>query len=259
MADPGCYVYAPEEERLRDRVDRDGKVTDVFPSSEVSGRQLALVSWDGENIEAVAVMSVGGRVAAYKARVRFSNFFEFDPISLTDLASRLPAADRARFERVIDGGQVGAKTTEALQKALVQHYPAAAKSWEMAAKEAVRTPPVLWPDAREPVVAYEREAVGLALQIAGIDRQDVMSEWDGDTEAPFLQGLTEFRVYEDAAIVNDSQVFGSWQALAPSVIALRVLSPMAAGSRSSTPTARPSRTRWGATSSTTPPITTPTS
>lgn len=218
MSNVGCYLYAPEEERLRDRVDRDGKVTDVFPSSEVSGRQLALVSWDAENIEAVAVMSVGGRVAAYKARVRFSNFFECDPVSLTELASRLPAADCARFKRVINGGHVGTKTTAALQEALAQHYPAAAKSWDLAAKEAVRAPPELWPDETEPVVAYEREAVGLALQIAGIDRQEVMSEWDGDTEAPFLRGLSEFRVYEDAAIVNDSQVFGNWRALAPSVI-----------------------------------------
>jgi hypothetical protein len=76
----------------------------------------------------------------------------------------------------------------------------------------------LWTDDGVPAVAYERDAVGLALSIAGISRDDVMSNWDGDTEAPFLKGLTEFRVYEDAAIVHDTTVFGKWKGLGPSVV-----------------------------------------
>ena len=56
------------------------------------------------------------------------------------------------------------------------------------------------------------------LNLTDFSRDDVMSNWDGDTEAPFLKGLSEIRVYEDAAIVHDTTVFGKWKGLGPSVV-----------------------------------------
>ena len=219
MPNPGCFLYVPNDERLEDRVDRDGKVTDVFRSSEVGvGRQVALVSWDGESLHACAVMAAGGRVAAYKTRVRLTHFSEGIGVSLTELARRLAKPERDRFREALDGGQLDTETTAAVRKALVDHYPDAAQAWEFAEAEAAREQPELWPAERVPAIAYERDAVGLALTFAGLDRDPVMSDWDGDTEAPFLKGLSTFRVYEDAAIVHDTTVFGEWTGLAPSVV-----------------------------------------
>jgi hypothetical protein len=213
------FVYLPDDGRLRERADRFGKVTDVFPSSEVRvARQVALISWEGEYIDAFAVMTTSGRVASYKTRVRLTHFFDGIAVPLQDLTRRLPRSVRTRFREALGGGQLDPETTAAVRKVVVERYPDAAQAWGLAEAEANREPPELWPGEGVPAVAYERDAVGLALSIAGISRGDVMSNWDGDTEAPFLKGISEFRVYEDAAIVNDSTVFGKWKGLGPSVV-----------------------------------------
>lgn len=213
------FIYVPDDERLQDRVERDGKVTDIFRSDEVGrGRQVALVSWEGDSLDACAVMTTGGRVAAYKTRVRLTHIFEGISVDLRELARRLPKPARDRFRETLSGGQLDPETTSEVKKVLSQHYPDAARAWELAEAEARREPPELWPEEEVPAVAYERDAVGLALMIAGIRREDVMSDWDGDTEAPFLKGLGELRVYEDAAIVHDTTVFGKWEGLASSVV-----------------------------------------
>lgn len=219
MADPICFLYVPGDERLQERVERDGKVTDIFRAGQVgAGRQVALVSWEGDTLDACAVMTEGGRVAAFKTRVRLTDFFKDIAVDLKELARRLPRPARNRFREALDGGQLDSETTAAVRKVLSERYPEAAEAWALAEAEAAREPPDLWPAEGVPVVAYERDAVGLALAIAGVDRDKVMSDWDGDTEAPFLKGLSEFRVYEDAAIVHDTTIFGNWGALAPSVI-----------------------------------------
>jgi hypothetical protein len=151
--------------------------------------------------------------------VRVSHFLEGVGIKLSDISARLPTTARDKFEPVAArGGQLDAKTTIAVRKVLVDHFSNEAEVWDLAAKEADRQTPRLWSDTGVPVVAYEREAVGLALQIAGLSRENVLSGWDGDAEAPFLDGITQFRVYEDPAIVYDSTVFGRWKGLGGSVI-----------------------------------------
>ena len=221
MADAVCFVYVPDDDRLQDRADRDGKLTDVFRSNEVrGGRQVALVSWDGEYLNACAVMTTGGRVAAYKTRVRLTHFFDGIAVELEDLVRRLPKPARDRFREALTGGQLDPKTTAVVRKVLVEQHPDAARAWELVEAETQREPPELWPNEGVPTVAYERDAVGLALTIAGMSRDEVMSDWDGDTEAPFLRGLSEFRVYEDAAILHDTTVFGNWKGLASSVIGI---------------------------------------
>lgn len=218
---PVCFIYVPDDERLQERADRFGKVTDVFRSSDVHlGRQVALVSWEGEYLDACAVMTTTGRVAAYKTRVRLTQFFDGIAVELKELSRRLPPSVRGRFREALNGGQFDMEVTAAVRKVVVEHYPDAAQAWELAEAEAQREPPELWPAESVPVVAYERDAVGLALAIAGISRDDVMSDWDGDTDAPFLKGLTEFRVYEDAAIVRDTTVFGKWKGLGSSIIGI---------------------------------------
>jgi hypothetical protein len=219
MASGFSFVYVPDDERLRERADRFGKVTDVFRSSEVRmGRQVALVSREGEYIDAFAVMTTSGRVASYKTRVRLTSFFDGIAVELNEVARRLPKPTRERFREALGGGQLDPETTAAVRNIIVDRYPDAAQAWELAAAETEREPPEVWPSEGVPAVAYERDAVGLALSIAGIPRDDVMSNWDGDTEAPFLKGISEFRTYEDAAIVHDTTVFGKWQGLGPSIV-----------------------------------------
>jgi hypothetical protein len=41
----------------------------------------------------------------------------------------------------------------------------------------------LWTDNREPIVAYERDAVGLALGAAGFTRSEQLRGWRGNAES----------------------------------------------------------------------------
>jgi hypothetical protein len=92
--------------------------------------------------------------------------------------------------------------------------------WTETERLGVSAPPELWPQNREPILAYERDAVGLALDAAGLDRRQVLASWHGNEDEPFLTGLSDFRIYEDPAIVNDTQVFGDWQRIGTSPLGL---------------------------------------
>ena len=72
-----------------------------------------------------------------------------------------------------------------------------------------------------PVLAYERDALGLALTMAGLDRDEVLRSWDEDTAVHFLEGVGGIPLSEDQAIVQDAQLFGDWPQLAPGPIAAR--------------------------------------
>jgi hypothetical protein len=74
----------------------------------------------------------------------------------------------------------------------------------------------------EPIVAFERDAVGLALEMAGLEgeRQTALSAWDGDEDEPFLIGVPTFTALEDRAIEHDAQVFGDWELIKRSAVGI---------------------------------------
>src|SRR4051794_2241989 len=147
MGDAVSFVYVPDDDRLQERADRFQKLTDVFRSREVqAGRQVALVSWEGEYLDACAVMTTSGQGAAYKTRVRLTHFFDGIAVDLKELTRRLPKPARDRFREALDGGQLDPDTTAAVRKVVVERYPDAAQAWELAEAETHREPPELWPD-----------------------------------------------------------------------------------------------------------------
>jgi hypothetical protein len=63
-------------------------------------------------------------------------------------------------------------------------------------------------------LAQERDALGLAVGIFGVDRRGVFEGWtppaQGGAPVPFLTGLRDLSLPEDTIIVHDSAVFGEW-------------------------------------------------
>lgn len=55
--------------------------------------------------------------------------------------------------------------------------------------------------------------MGLALGLAGMDRRPILNRWRGTDSAPFVEGLTGFRLLEDRMIEHDARVFGGWDLL----------------------------------------------
>ena len=218
MSDVTSYLWLYGDERHRERVQRFGEFTVVFENGEIrTGAQVALLSWDGDHIEALAVGIRTVKVASFEWTARFSHAVECDPIPLDSLVKHL---DRHAARAVARGGQLNSRTTKAIRQALEVHYPDAAALWAETERLGVSAPPELWPQDREPVFAYERDAVGLAVDAAGLDRRQVLASWDGNDDEPFLTGLSDFRIYEDPAIVNDTQVFGDWERIGTSPLGL---------------------------------------
>jgi hypothetical protein len=224
MADlQSCFVYVASDERLPEQVEIRDRITDVFPSGTAGGAQVAVVTWQRQTVDALGVLKPGMRVANYKTRVTINAFRELeDPVPIGELLKAVEG-DRERSEieaAFSSGGQLTAEAALALRRALQHLRPYLDEEWQELEDLARNQPTRLWAGDGEPIVAYERDAVGLALDIAGMQRAEVLREWRGDADAPFLEGLGQFRAGEDSIIAHDAQVFGDWEVLGPSLVGI---------------------------------------
>jgi hypothetical protein len=166
-------------------------------------------------------------VANYKQRITIDEFEVFDePITTDELAQGLnDHLEYARFSRSIlaaggSHGQLTEKAADALRATLEHLRPGAGTVWEELEQLAKGGLAALWTNDAEPIVAYERDAVGLALGAAGFTRSEQLRGWRGDAETPFLTGLQELRVTEDAIIYYDAGVFGDWEPISEHLVGI---------------------------------------
>ena len=221
------YVYFSDLDEHEGLAEEHNRFTDLRPSRRsLADRQVALVSFDHKSVGACARMTRSRRKAAsYKWLVTFDEFVFFDdPVSIDDLAPAVGqktanALQRARRDR---GRQLDDAATGEVLDALKTLRPEVEP--DLVRLDAISAPRDRRPrtEDAEPVVEFERDAVGLALDLAGLrdERVEVLSAWDGSTAEPFLRGIEQFRVPEDAAIHHDSRVFGGWNALEPTVVGM---------------------------------------
>jgi hypothetical protein len=138
---------------------------------------------------------------------------------LVELAASVPVRFRTQLsQRISEGGLLTFKQFDAIMHVIA--------SGEGELRTLARTYPFLhngrveWlsQDVRREL-AYQRDAVGLALLLAGIDRAPLL-EWtlsDGQKPASFLDGLPQARLREDAMIVNDLWMLPGFKAFKPHV------------------------------------------
>jgi hypothetical protein len=214
----GCYLYIATESRMRARAEDGDPITDAVSSQmNLRRRQVAMVSWDGGSIHALALMTRTRSTLSFKTNFRLTHFCHVGEISLDSLAARLPLEDRARFDAVRDAGGALPDGIAAKLK-IVFDGEEGEGPWQILEALAATTPAELWPEDRAPIVAYEREAVGLALSAAGLDRAPVMKLWDGNAEAPFLASLRGLVALEQTIIDHDARVFGDWSVIASGIV-----------------------------------------
>lgn len=102
-----AFLYTASDSRLYDQYDLHQRITDVFPTGTVKGGpQIAAVSWEGDAIDALAILRPGARVANYKQRIAIDEFEVFDePVTTEELAQALDEhLEYARFSRPRGGG-----------------------------------------------------------------------------------------------------------------------------------------------------------
>jgi hypothetical protein len=212
------YVYLSDDDRQRDLASERGWFSDAVPTRPpVAERQVALVSFAGDAVDALALMARGARAVSLKWRVTLDNFLELDsPLEFTELIGRLRSpnvGNAVEAARARGGGQLDAAAYAAVRQAIADLHPEITQHLMDLESRAAARRPTTARGSQEPIVAYEYDAVGLSLSLAGIDRRPVLESWTGSDQVPFLEGLHEFRVPEDRMVEHDVRVFGNWRLL----------------------------------------------
>jgi len=186
-----------------------GTFTAVLPAGGRSWgqRRPTLLLSDGEIVELGHVKAETSRVATGMRRVRYERYLALEvEIPVTEVVSNLSSAVRRHFEAHLGGDVVLPERTGAAVLAAL-----ASLSDEVAEVSAdfVRPAPRRMRrlnGAALQATAHEADAVRLALDIAGISRQELRGiRPDGET--PYIQALSEVRVFEDQAIDYDAGRF----------------------------------------------------
>ena len=172
-------------------------------------RQIALIALDDDKVLNYASLMVSnGMVSTIDKRYRFSNFINLDRVTIAELAAALPG----RLRLNLGFGLVPPATWQATLEALRRLRPHSAAALD-ALNQLVSHYREIIGDSRYDNVAIEKDAVGVALEIGGVGRSELTSWSPAPRPAPFLQGLTRARLYEDGAIANDVGYFGTWRAV----------------------------------------------
>ena len=198
-------------EYLRE-IDRDWFTT-VQPRGVMAGRSAIVLVSFGEDLELVGLLQKTRPAATQKDGIRCSRLVAISPpLSLDEVRAEMASNVRAH----LDYRSLPEKTGEEALAAVARLRPDLA--------DAIRA---LRPDrsarARGSsafgVVAMEKDAVGVALDISGVERAQ-LARWRGGRQdaQPFLAGLHDAVLREDPMVVHDAGVFGDWEVVRRSAV-----------------------------------------
>jgi len=179
------------------------------PVKEVSAALLCAC----DHVVAVARMRKGSIVTTFHRRLIFDRLLEIDPVStqqvLDMIDSRVARHARAAF---LNGGPIPPKTWARIYDILVRIRPVVADHIRTLKLDRPRW--LLEPNSTATKVAtLEKDACGVALEIAEVGRE-ALEVWAPPTApAPFLAGIQSADLSEDQIIQNDMDVFGDWTVL----------------------------------------------
>lgn len=126
------------------------------------------------------------------------------PIPFAELKNALPAKFRGHFQRTLDqSGLLPPKTLGAVVDALTRLDSSAGPRLVRFSERRGEALRHLAPEARENL-ALQKETLGVALEIAGIPRDELLA-WTPPDGAPhsFLEGLPQVYMREDAMLIKD--------------------------------------------------------
>lgn len=212
-------VHTEQDPELHEYAQNRDWFTTVLGVAEVSAQpMIGLISFDGDSVAAAALVERRGRVATRKHVVRISRFVWIEELQLTELPDALPSTVR----RFFGFGSLTAGTAAQTIPTLVGLRPESAEEIMALVAALERPRPRRLPGGE--VLAMEKDAVGLAIGLAGIDRE-ALRDWsepgDGTAEdgvPHFLSGMRHAVLREDQIINHDAGVFGDWEVVRRSAV-----------------------------------------
>lgn len=151
-----------------------------------------------------------GRSGDLDTKVRFTHLFELNPpVTVQELTGQIKGSTvRSKAtECLLSGGVIPQQTELALLEALVRLRPEVASALRgiraaIGGQNTVST-------KRHRVLAEQRDALALGLEIAGFDSRLIVPD-AVDADVPFLSGLDEGGTSEAAIIRHDAAHFDGW-------------------------------------------------
>lgn len=224
MSKPAGYILRFSEERQQvfdERLDEE-TFAEAVPEFNHS-RNVPLVCFVISRDNYLTHISLGsrGRLAGTDLRrLNMGRFFKVTPqISTNEVLSRISTRSKSRVrQRLISGGLLSPKAFEEFISAVSDISPDAANVLGKYREER-RQRIARLPNSILHSLAEQKEAVGTALGIAGIAR-DELSGWDYSDESgaiSFIAGLPKVRLREDQMVVNDLKVIPGHEVIESSV------------------------------------------
>src|SRR5690606_32260396 len=213
------------------KISNDNTFTNVVnsPSSEITRTGLALLSLhtslSGEPELYVCILKKERRIATGQVRLKGIKPIKLPEISIEKLIEELPPIFRNKADNFFDSEyeKLPPRFGEELFNSIKTLKNDLADVLENLFAE-LNTPLRYTITSREEDTAIEKDALGLCLDIFGVDRSSVFSRWSrngGNLGNSFLNGLKDFTVYEDDVIAHDLHKFPGFNVLktfAPEVI-----------------------------------------
>lgn len=221
MTGRGGYIIHFDEGRRQEiihyRLEADGIFSDTLSAPDwlFKAREIGLASFDNKSLEGAFLITKGKRVATQKHRVEFSRWVSFAKLPLEEIEQRLKIQLRSHFVRasVGKGDRIPDKTWESVWSVLVEERPEVGDKLKELEKLRTVTPERYQREAYR-ALNEERDAVGLALSVFGLDRKKdlgVVLPLESDVEvAPFLKNMEKAPLREWTMVNHDAGIIPGW-------------------------------------------------
>lgn len=173
------------------------------------------------NVTHICILRKGQRVATGQIRIKGTDIVKLPDIPLNQLVDTLPKNFHSNGRKAfgIDYQKVGEKTGIELFKALLKLCPKQ-ESDILNLEKKLRGKPLNIESSRAEDIAAEKDALGICLDIFGINRSEILGSWtntDGSIGNSFLSGLTQYVAYEDDIISQDMHNLPGWKIVSESI------------------------------------------
>ena len=222
MKEYGGYLFIIDTENIAntliEKIERDYSFTDAIVTSGWQGKkaEIFLISFYG-SFSYAALAHRGNRIVTGKNLVRFTNFVKIFPeIPIQEIKESLEKNLLEDFNRSSKGeGQRTPPQTWSAVIALIKKLrPEVSSALDELYK--LKDENLILPEKESMILAEEKDAVNIALRIAGFDEADIV-DWTppkaNEQVSSFLKGLKNVSVIEDRMIEQDARVFGNWTSL----------------------------------------------
>lgn len=181
---------------------------------------LAFVSLDGEDVHYLMLFKKSGRVATKKDRITFRKPIKLEPaLPLENIQGEAPSNIKWHIINQTTKGinPLSPKVFSFLLNKIKLCYPDKLEDIEEL-ERVIKGKSGLYYGAGAEIIAQEKDAVCLALRVAGFSDRDLPVWSSSDEPAPFLSGFESAAIREDPMVAHDAEVFGDWKRISRYVV-----------------------------------------